>query len=82
LQRVVPGVLLILLELESRQIQRTADLATHRRSLGSDRPCLWLAAHGGSDAVWIAATKVLIRIRDNRLLGEESSLEEDGAVME
>ncbi|KAN0111175.1 hypothetical protein V8E52_008787, partial [Russula decolorans] len=57
------------------------DLATHW-SLGSDRPCLWLATHGSGDAVQIAATKVLIRIRDNRLLGEESQLEEDGTAME
>ena len=59
----------------------TEDLATHQ-SLGSDRPCLWLAIHDGSGAVWMATTKVLIRIGDSRLLGEESQLEEDGAVME
>ena len=53
-------------------------MATHR-GLGSG---LWLAIHNGSGAVWMATTKVLIRIRDNRLLGEESQLEEDGAVME
>lgn len=75
MQRCVPGNFLTLLWPEFRRIQGTENLATHR-SLGRDEPRLWLATHGSSHAVWIATTKNLIQIRDNRLL-EEARLEED-----
>ncbi len=72
LQRRVPDTFLILLELEFRKTQRTEDLATHQ-SLRIDRPYLRLVTR--SSAGWIVTSEVLIRIRSDGLLGEESQSE-------
>lgn len=65
-QRSVASVyiLLILLEFELNWAQGTADVVAHR-SLGGNRPCLYGAIYGSSDAGWVGTADLLVCIWDN-----------------
>jgi hypothetical protein len=60
-QRCIPNILLILLELDFSEVQRTEDLSTYR-SLQSDRPYLSLFVHSSGDGSRVIVIEILIPV--------------------